>query len=420
MRYLAITALFAWTASGQVVAKPADRLAAEKLLKPGDNEKVLRCEVETSKAELNFGLRFQAGYVLQVPLVQYSGAGHFWNIALRVTPDGAQPIYLVDRQDLPNFLRPEYSGEATGAFLVGEGQYDVEFAAVDDKERVCRKEWRIDAAIGRGQRETKFGIPARKVEDLTWTGPKTLPAGPPRPRRLTVLLNGSDPYTSFAWSPYRREIVPHTGGPKIETPMDYRSALMGILASLVEKLPGTKIRLVVFDLDQQKETLRQEDFTLRDLAKAAHAANNTDHWAVTVRELQDQLTKWGMLANLVEREAGSEERPDAVLFLGPRMGPLERMPAHLFDGAKGVPLRFFYLQYRLSAEPIPYSVPEDMGPRPADGSIPPLSQPDDRMAPEVSDPIDLAVARLKGRTLKIHSPSEFAKAVEAVRQASAH
>jgi hypothetical protein len=42
------------------------------------------------------------------------------------------------------------------------------------------------------------------------------------------------------------------------------------------------------------------------------------------------------------------------------------------------------------------------------------------MAPEVSDPIDLAVARLKGRTLKIHSPSEFAKAVEAVRLASAH
>ena len=68
--------------------------------------------------------------------------------------------------------------------------------------------------------------------------------------------------------------------------------LIGILASLLERLPGTTIRLVVFDLDQQKETLRQDHFTLKDLDKAAHAANNTDHWIVTVRELQEQRGPW--------------------------------------------------------------------------------------------------------------------------------
>jgi len=82
-------------------------------------EKILRCDVDSSKPWLNFGFRFQAGYVLHVPLVQYSGRGHSWKIVLRVTPEGSQePVYLTDRLDLPNILHPEYIGETSGTFLL--------------------------------------------------------------------------------------------------------------------------------------------------------------------------------------------------------------------------------------------------------------------------------------------------------------
>jgi hypothetical protein len=36
--------------------------------------------------------------------------------------------------------------------------------------------------------------------------------------------------------------------------------------------------------------------------------------------------------------------------------------------------------------------------------------------PEPPDLIELAVARLRGKTLAVHSPVDFAKAVEAIRR----
>jgi hypothetical protein len=415
MRLLPIAALLVCAAPAQTIVTPQDIPGVEKQIAPHDREKVLRCDVEPIKAELNFGLRFQTGYVLRVPLVQYSGAGHKWQIDLKVTPEGGDAIYLMDRLEFPGLLKPEYAGETSGSFLLGEGHYEVAFAAVDDKDRVCRKEWSIDAAIGRGDRGVKVAIPVHTVADLSWIGPETASQGVPAARRLTILMNGSDPYVDRRPNPFRREIVPVTGGPKIDSMRDYRSVLVGILASLLEKLPGTTIRLVVFDLDQQKETLRQDAFTLKDLTKAEHAANNTDHWAVTVSELQDRPDKWGLLANLVEQELHSEEPSDAVMFLGPRIGPLDKMPAHLVDGLKGP--RFFYLQYRLSAEPIAVGIPNDMSQSPLGSRRQAPMTADDQPVPEVSDPIDLLVTKLKGKTLRVHSPTEFAKAVDEIRRA---
>jgi len=418
MRQLIIAALLAWAASAQTVVSPADITAAKKRLEQNPNEKPLRCDVDHSKAELNFGLRFQAGYVLGVSLVQYSGTGHSWQIFLRVTPEGGEPTYLTDRFDLPTLVDAQY-GQTPGTFLLGEGRYQAEFVAIDDKERVCRKEWNLNATIGHGERVVKAAIPPHTVADLSWSGPAVTPPARPVPRRLTVLLNGSEPYQPWE-SPYHLAIVPHTAGPDVETPMDYRSALVGILAALLEKLPGTTIRLVVFDLDQQKETLRQDGFTLKDIDKAAHAANSTDHWVVTVRELQEQLSPWGLLAKLIRREIHAPEPSDAVLFLGPRIAPLDKMPPHLLEDEKGSAPRFFYMQYRISANPIYYAIPANMGNKPPDNSLPPFFQPGGRLTPEVPDPIDTLVSRLKGKVLMLHAPVEFAKAVETLKHGSPH
>jgi hypothetical protein len=416
MRLPIVPMLLAWATFAQTVVPLADVPAAQRRLAPNQNERVLRCDVRTSKAELNFGLRFQAGYVMGAPLVQYSGTGHTWEIVLKITPEGGEPTYLADRVELPPILDPQFTGEMPGGFLLGEGHYAAEFAAVDDMGRVCRKVWKLDAATGRGERAVKLAIPPNTVADLSWIGSAVGPPGTPAPRRLTVLMNGSEPYQTQAWNwwHFPRVIVPHTAGPQIETPTDYRSALVGILASLLEKLPGTAIRLVVFDLDQQKETFRQDGFTLKDVAKAAHAANPMNHWAVSVSELEHQQGPWSLLASLLRREAQAPVPSDAVLFLGPRLGPLDRMPAHLLEGEKGASQRFFYLQYRLAADPVYYGAPAHMGNQPPDNRLQP------ELVPEVSDPIDLLVARLKGRTLRVHSPVEFAKAVETIRRGARH
>jgi hypothetical protein len=233
-------------------------------------------------------------------------------------------------------------------------------------------------------------------------------------------MNGSLPYFGPPLSPFSKVIIPHIPGPQIEfgSMMDYRPAILGILASLLEKLPGTKIRLIVFDLDQGKETLRQDGFTLKDLEKAAHAANNLDHWTVSVDELQEQRGPWALLRRLMQSEMYAQEPSDAVLILGPRMEPFEKMPAHFFSNReKGAKPPLFYMQYRLTAEPVYYSAPRNMGNKPADETAErSVYEPDPRPTPEVSDPIELLVARLKGKVMRVHSPTEFAKAVDAIRR----
>jgi hypothetical protein len=414
MRQLILAALLVWAASAQTVVKPADIPAAEKRIESHESEKILRCDVDHSKAALNFGFRLQASYLLQVPLVQYSGPGHSWNILLRVTPEGAgeHPVYLADYLELPAGMHPEYIGEASGSFVLGEGRYGVSFLAYDDTGRVCRREWQIDADARRSGGAIKVAMPPNTVADLSYTPPDSVtPTGPPVPRRLTVLLNGSAPYQSWLSAYHHRDVIsPHDDTPKF---YDYRAALLGILSSLLEKLPGTSVRLVVFDLDQQKETLRQDRFTLKDLDKAAHAANNTDHWVVTVSELQNRPSRLGLLANLIERETDAREKSDLVVFLGPQIASSGNMPPHFLDSEKGAEVRFLYLQYRLSANGIFYGTPPEMTPNPAGlrGIGTPMRPPF-----EGADIIDLTVARLKGKTLVVHSPLDFAKAVEAIKR----
>lgn len=99
------------------------------------------------------------------------------------------------------------------------------------------------------------------------------------------------------------------------------------------------------------------------------------------------------------------------------MGLWTRCRVHFLEDEKGSRPRFFYQQYRLTAEPIDYGAPDNFSLNRQSGiRQTPDWQPDELTNPEVSDPIDLLVSRLKGKTLLVHSPTEFAKAVEAIRR----
>src|SRR5580698_7885130 len=129
MRQLTVVTLLACTTSAQSIINPADIPAAAKALEYHEGEKSLRCDVEPTKPALNFGLRLQAGYLLEVPLVQYSGTGHTWTTTVRVAPEGGrEPVYLADLVALPKNPHPEFTAQTTGTFLLGEGRYHVEFA----------------------------------------------------------------------------------------------------------------------------------------------------------------------------------------------------------------------------------------------------------------------------------------------------
>ena len=142
------------TAAAQTLIEPGSAAAAFDAPATGVS---LRCEVKPVPPALNFGLRFQAGYVVRFPLTEFTGAGHRLRVVLRVTPEGAEPAYLADKVELPNVPQTKADGTISGWLLVGEGDYRVEARVEDERHRVCRGEWRMHAR--RGPEEKKL-IPA--------------------------------------------------------------------------------------------------------------------------------------------------------------------------------------------------------------------------------------------------------------------
>src|SRR5579871_5909488 len=62
------------------------------------DEPSLRCEVTPIQPRLNFSFRFQAGYVFRVPMKQFTGSDHRWNVLTRLTPaNGGEPAVLSAR-----------------------------------------------------------------------------------------------------------------------------------------------------------------------------------------------------------------------------------------------------------------------------------------------------------------------------------
>jgi hypothetical protein len=99
-----------------------------------------------------------------------------------------------------------------------------------------------------------------------------------------------------------------------------------------------------------------------------------------------------------------------------RTGTSVEAPAGFLQDARRSGPRFAYVELRLQQLPPYTGVPAKMVARPPDGDrrfgnidMPPPS--------DLLDSIEVAVKRLKGRTLVVYSPPDFAKAVGSLRQA---
>src|SRR5205814_690922 len=131
-------------------------------------------------------------------------------------------------------------------YLVGEGSYEVQWIMFDDSNRICRKSWTVDAKLHRSEHNVRVAIPARTVQGFSWFPPAGTrhDADDAAPLRLTVLLHAA---------PLSLRRTTLRAGDTL--------VLVGMLAALLERLPTRSVRLVVFNLDQQKEFFRQDHFS---------------------------------------------------------------------------------------------------------------------------------------------------------------
>jgi hypothetical protein len=371
-RLFACILLASMAAYGQTIVNP-DKMAAalKRILGQQSGGSSVKCEVTPIKPVLNWGFRFQAGYVARVPLSQYFGAGHKWAVIVRITPEQGErrPVYLMTRVELPNIPETKLHAETGGGYLLGEGRYEVEWTLVDETHRTCRKEWTIKVERRRSERKVQVAMPPHTVRGLSLRDAievkrEKTDVGS---LRVTVLLHATP------LSPRRTKLRP------ADTLM-----LLGSLSSLLERLPSQSVRLVVFNLDQQKEIFRKNGFDPAALDEVARSMNKLELGSVDYSVLQNRRGHLQLLSDLVNEELAAKDPSDVVVFLGPASRHWDRVVQGDLEKPRDAPPHFFYFQLK------PYF----------------------RLAPAMPDIIQRTVDNLKGKTANIHTPGEFAKAIE--------
>ena len=190
-----------------------------------------------------------------------------------------------------------------------------------------------------------------------------------------------------------------------------------MLGPLVERLSTASVRLVVFDLPQQRELFREDGFTLNGMNRLVHATN----WLtgrVDPGPFEHQAGVWDLLANLVNGEIQSPEPADAVVFVGAPWWIREVMPSGFPKPDKGMTPRFFSVHYsNAGASRIVHGADSWQGDMGAPGGPPPAvaqASPDQLAATNLFDTIKQTVLRMKGKIFVIQAPADLSRAIEEI------
>ena len=364
----------AGSAAAQLVVNPGRLRARIEIFEPKPGENLLHCEVTPVHPMLNFSFRYQAGYRVAMPASQFTGSGHRLIVLIRITPDQADaaPVYLAAMQRLPEIPDTHAQLRFGGGYLLGEGSYHVDWVLMDERDRVFRKSWRVDVHRSHAEHNVKVAMEPGTVLDVTLRGARLVAreSDDTAALRLTILLHAAPIFP-------RRT---HLGGNDIGT-------LISAVASLVESMRVRQIRLIVFNLEQQKELYRNEDFMLAAMPAVARSMNTVELDTVDYQVLKNRGGHVDLLTGLLNEELNREPRSDVVLFLGPASHFDDRIPADVLGKASGGTTRFFNFQIR------PYMLAQ--------------------AAP--SDVIRNVTARLGGKTIQIHTAGEFATALDRLK-----
>lgn len=360
----------------------SDSEKVNRVLQAGIHGDALKCSVKRVDPFLDFAFRFETGYVLSCPVKDFDGLNSSVISYLRITPEGQPPVFLANGYRLPaippelakqvNIKKLRNKFEMSGAFVLGQGQFRVDFLAVDNLSRIYQTHWTLKAKPGGRDQNVPLAIPnntASAFPDYSWNGKAcdTHRAG----SRLTVLLDAAPMYPNasklYAWD---------------------RAFLLGALSSLLRGTPAESVRLIAFNLDQQRIIFRQDHFDSGGFRKLTRALQTMELRTVSYKTLQHKNGWAELLARLVNEQITGPHPPDSVIFLGPTNRISEKVPETMFLPRTPASPQFFYFEY------FPFW----------------------RSGAEFADAIQHVTHACEGTTIKIHSPGEFAEAIKKVNE----
>jgi len=372
---LVLSVALAFPARAQAPLTPEQTERASRLLDETAPGERLGCDIEPRKPLLDFTFRFTAAFIIRCPWKEFGGKESTALILARVTPEGRAPVLLTSMYHLRamppallagnNIRKLKTEVDASGAFAVGAGRYLVEVLVQDNRNRICRKRWRIKAG-GRELAKVPVVLEANSVAPLRvnlWEGT----AGGGKGLRLTVLLHAApvNPRTFKlrAWD---------------------QALLLDFLSSLLQQIPCQSVRLVAFNLEQQREIFRQDRFDPSGFGKLQQSFHDLELGTVSAQVLKQHQGKAELLAGLANQELIGPQPADAVIFLGPSSRVDQKIPREMMKARETSAPQFFYFEY-----------------------IPPWLR-----GREFPDSIAYLTRARDGTVAKIHSPGELAQAIQ--------
>ena len=401
---LSVLVPVAWVpATAQSLIEPGGLAAARSAFEQAPARTPMRCNIGPVHPALNFGLRFQTGYKIDIPLNQFRGMGHKLNILVRVTPDGREPAYLSNIGTLPDVPVTKVDGEILGRFVVGEGTFGVEALVEDDSQRICRGKWRIQTKLSGSERELISTTQPGAVEEFSLVarrGPKTSPTI----GRLTIMIDAAP------LAPSRSGLQP-----------DDIELLVGSFTAMLEQLPAQSVRLAVFNLDQKSVLFRKEPFAETDIEELATTLGGIQLARVDYSALQKLEAPVSTLIDLIHEEAQNQNPSNAVIVVGPRTRNHEPIPpGALLEDQKTIP-QVYYLRFLPNQSLLAIagrSGPIANGISQADRGYPPYANQDGpaiRPNPyDVKDSVEQLLDRIKGETITVRTPHDFADAIHRI------
>jgi hypothetical protein len=360
--------------SAQFSLPANDAGRVERALNQGLKGDPLNCEARPLKPFLDFAFRFEVGYIVQCGLQQFGGNEEGLVSYVRVRPAEGQSVILAEIYRVPaipesmrtrvNLKKLRVAIEFSGVFAVGEGEYLVDLIVTDKHNRIFRKNWKSKASAHGKEQQASTALKPNSAGPITFPSWSSKTADGDSPLRLTVLLNAApvNPYALKlrAWD---------------------RAFLLDSLSSLLRQIPDASVKLVAFNLDQQREIYRTDEFSRSELRKLSKALADLELGTVSYRTLQKTQGWSELLVKLVKEQAAAERPSNAVIFLGPHTRIAEKVPKEILQPCEGTNPAFFYLEYF-----------------PIQGA-------------DFSDTIQYVTSACSGTTFKLHSPGELADSI---------
>jgi len=320
----------------------------EARLSPGEASKIapvldspppnsLKCGVERWSPRLDFAFRFVTGYVIRCRLSQFEGRKAVVESYEQITPEGQPPILFASAHNVPeppaeakesskpSFSRSKLEIGLSGAFGLGEGSYRFEVLLRDDLHRTYAKHWRLQVAASHSERGVALALKPLTVEseeERSWRVVSSQTEGV----RLTILVDAAPifPYqTSLrAWD---------------------RAFLLESVYSVLRHAPHRSVHLVAFNLDQQQEIFRCDQFDDAAFEALSGALKQLELSSISVKALKKRNSP-EFLVSLANQELAAE-RADAIVFLGPNTRTDTHMAAVALTEKKATSPPMFYFEY---------------------------------------------------------------------------